>query len=411
MTEASPTTRRKAPATIAEINAIKKVGRHSIGDGLLLVVNASGSRSWLARVRDPSGRRRDIGLGSYPDVSLKEARERVAEFRRQTRDGVDPVAAKRKARDVVPTFKDAAERVFKEREAGFKNPKHKAQWIGTLREYAFPALGSLSIDQVNGPDIVRAMKKIWVAKPETARRVLQRIGTVIAWATAHGYRDHEAPMQAIRMGLPPQTRPVNHHTAIPYAAAPAAVKALRAKDPSMSRLCLEFLILTAARSGEARGARWEEFDFDAGLWTVPASRMKMKVDHVVPLPADALALIKGLAETRSSPLVFPGVPGGRRKGAGEPVLSDTALSREMGLIAPGTTVHGWRSAFRDWVAEETNVSSEVAEKALAHQIANAVERAYRRGALLEKRRALMEAWAGYIAGRSADVVQLKGAAA
>lgn len=411
MTTDSPTVRRKEPATVAEVNAMRTPGRHSVGDGLLLVVNPSGSRSWLARVRDPSGRRRDIGLGSYPEVSLKEAREKVAGFRRQARDGLDPVAVKRKARDVVPSFKVAAERAHGERESGYRNEKHGAQWLQSLRDYAFPAFGHLPVDQITGPMIVQCIKKIWLSKPETARRVLQRIGTVIAWSAAHGYREHEAPMRAIRMGLSPQPKNKKHHAAIPYADAPAAVAALLSKTETVSRNCLAFIVWTAARSGEARGARWSEVDFKAETWTVPADRIKMAVEHVVPLSTPAMTLLKRLHAVRTGDLIFPGLKNRRKQNDSEPMLSDVAVSKALAEVAPNVTVHGWRSTFKDWASEETNTPSEVSEKALAHQIPNAVERAYRRGDLLEKRRQLMEAWAGFLEGRSAKVVELRGAAA
>ena len=397
-------TRRRAPATVAEVNALREAGRYSIGDGLLLVVNASGARSWLARVRDPSGKRRDIGLGRYPEVTLKEARDRAAEHRKTARDGLDPVVVKRKAKQTTPTFREAASRVHAERKGGFKNPKHAAQWLTTLREYAFPTIGNLPVDQITGPMIVGVMKKIWTAKPETARRVLQRVGTVIAWSAAHGYREHEAPMQAIRMGLPPQPKGTKNHAAIAYKDAPAFLRDLRGAEETMGRTALEFLILTAARSGEARGAKWGEIDLEAATWTVPAERIKMAREHVVPLSAPALAIVKRLHEHRSHPeLVFPSYT--------KKPLTDAALSKVMREMGSTDTVHGWRSAFRDWGAEETAVASEVLEKALAHQIPNAVERAYRRGDLLEKRRQLMTAWANFLEDRGANVVPLKSVAA
>lgn len=410
MEPAASTTRRRAPATIAEVNSYREPGRYSIGDGLLLVVNASGSRSWLARVRDPLGKRRDIGLGRYPEVSLKEARERASEHRRLARDGVDPVAEKRRARTVIPTFKDASESVFNERKTGFKNEKHAWQWLTTLKEYAWPTLGSKPVDQITGPMIVHAVKPIWLEKPETARRTLQRIGIVIAWATAHGFREHEASMRSIRMGLPPQPKGVKHFAAVPYVDAPTLYAELLAQPETVSRLALQFIILTGVRSGEGRGARWGEVDLNARTWTVPGERMKMKTEHVVPLSDGAMGLLTRLHDKRSGELIFPGVRGKRTKRDGEPILSDVALTKALQKIAPEATVHGWRSTFRDWGSEETAFASEVLEKALAHQIASAVERAYRRGDLLEKRRQLMQAWENYLIAKPANVVALKGAA-
>lgn len=403
-------TRRRAPATVAEVNSYRTPGRYSVGDGLLLVVNPSGSRSWLARVRDPSGKRRDIGLGRFPEVTLKEARDRAAEHRKVVRDGLDPVVEKRKAANTIPTFAEAAQRVYDERKSGFKNDKHSAQWLSTLKDYAYPMLGSRPIDKVTGPLIVQAVKPIWLAKPETARRTLQRIGVVISWATAHGYREHEASMKAIKMGLPPQPKGVKHFAAVPYADAPAVFAKLRAEPETIARLALQFTILTCVRSGEARGARWDEVDLEARTWTVPADRMKMKTEHVVPLNDSATAMLRQLHASRSSSLIFPGLQRRTSKPGGDKPLSDVAVTKALQLVAPDATVHGWRSTFRDWGAEETNVASEVLEKALAHQISSAVERAYRRGDLLEKRRQLMQAWDSFLQNRSATIVPIRGAA-
>jgi integrase len=237
--------------------------------------------------------------------------------------------------------------------------------------------------------IVQALKKIWTSKPETARRTLQRIGTVIAWSAAHGYREHEAPMQSIRMGLPPQPKGKKNHAATPYQDAPAFMRALCAAEDTTGRDVLRLIVLTAARSSEARGAKWAEIDLERAIWAVPAERIKMGKEHIVPLSAPALALLQRVHATRSSSeLVFPSYTG--------KAISDAAISKLMREMGSTATVHGWRSTFRDWGAEETNFPSEVLEKALAHQIPNAVERAYRRGDLLEKRRILMNEWAAFL---------------
>lgn len=383
--------RRRTAATVAEVNAAREPGRHSFGDGLILVVSPNGAKSWLARIRDANSKRRDIGLGRYPEVTLKEARERAAALRKQVRDGLDPVAEKRKPERRMVSFSEAAEIAHSERTAGFRNSKHAAQWITTLREYAYPSFGKLPVDQVSGPMIVVALKPIWTTKPETARRTLQRIGTVLAWATAHGYRDHEAPMQSIRMGLPPQPKTKKNHAAVPYPEAPALMRALMAGEDTVGRDALRLLILTAARSIEARGARWAEMDLSRRTWTVPADRIKMGKEHIVPLSDPAVQLLQRIYTTRSSEeLVFPSYTG--------KALSDTGLAKVLRELGSDATVHGWRSTFRDWGSEETDFANEVLEKALAHQIPNAVERAYRRGDLLEKRRALMEEWAKFLLG-------------
>lgn len=402
MEDQKPTGRTK-PATDREVAAMRSPGRYSVGDGLLLVVTNSGSRSWIARVLDPSKRRRDIGLGPYPEVSLKDARRRAGEMRNQAREGVDPVAAKRAAARTIPTFKAAATKAHGERKEAFRNEKHRDQWIDSLDTYAFPTLGSLPVDQVDGPSVVRALKPIWTAKPETARRVLQRIASVVAWSVAHGYRDHELPVKAIRMGLPnqpkmnPNARGVDsrgHFAAIPYTDAPAYIAKLRGSAETFSRAALELVILTVARSGEARGACWKEFDLEKAEWTIPRDRIKAGVEHTIPLSPAAVRLIERMKELRGeSPLVFPSASGG--------TLSDIAVSKAHKLISPSSTVHGWRSAFRDWAAEQTSLPGEIVEAALAHTNPNRVEAAYRRTNYLDQRRHLMEAWSAYLGGDKA----------
>jgi integrase len=366
----------------------------------------------MTRIRDATGRRRDMGLGNYPEVTLKEAREKAADLRRQVRDGLDPVAERRKHRNMIPTFKRAAESVFEERKAVFKSLHHQNQWIASVRTYAFPQLGNYPVNEITGPMIVRCLKPIWTSYPETARRILQRIATIIAWAAAHGHREHEAPLRAIRMGLPPQQKGKKHFAAVPYKIAPQIMEKLRALPESNARNCLAFVILTGCRSGEARGGKWNEVDFEAATWTIPADRIKMKVQHVVPLSPPALQMLQRLHAIRTNDYIFAGLPQKRRVGADKGVaLSIASLLQALAEVAPNVTVHGWRSTFRDWTSEETAFPSEVAEKALAHQIPSAVERAYRRGDLLEKRRQLMNAWAAYLAGRSADVVPIRSVAA
>ncbi|WP_313737065.1 tyrosine-type recombinase/integrase [Sphingobium yanoikuyae] len=396
-------TRRTKPATDKEVAAMKSPGRYSVGDGLLLVVTNSGSRSWIARVLDPSKRRRDIGLGPYPEVSLKDARRRAGEMRNQAREGVDPVAAKRAAARTIPTFKSAAIKAHSERKEAFRNEKHRDQWIDSLDTYAFPALGSLRVDQVDGPAVVRALKPIWTVKPETARRVLQRVASVVAWSVAHGYRDHELPVKAIRMGLPQQpkrnpnargTDSRGHFAAISYAKGPTYIEAMRGAGESMSRAALELIVLTVCRSGEARGARWSEFDMDKAEWTIPGERIKAGVEHTIPLSPAAVAVIERMREIRGkSELVFP-----TRSGK---AMSDVAVSKVHKLLSADTTVHGWRSSFRDWAAEQTSVPGEIVEAALAHTNPNRVEAAYRRTNYLEQRRLLMSAWAAYLGGDKA----------
>ncbi len=380
--------------TFSRVKSLSEPGRYTDGDGLMLNIAAGGAKSWMLRAR-VDGKRRDIGLGSLKVVTLAEAREKAHDFRRQIAQGIDPVAEKRKAKEEVPTFRDAALRVHEEQKATWKNGKHQAQWISTLESYAFPFLGDLPVNEIEGPLIRKALLPIWLSKPETARRVRQRIGAVLDWSYLNGFRASEAPMRSLAKGLPRQPKKDGHFAALPYTQVPALIGRLRERS-SVGRVALEALILTAARSGEIRGATWNELDLEAGLWSVPAARMKMARPHLVPLAPQVVDAFTR-AQAFSAPctdLVFPGQQLKRP-------MSDMTLLKVMRDMETGVTVHGFRSAFRDWVAEETNTPGEVAEAALAHAVSNKVEAAYRRTDLLEKRRALMRQWADFCTGKVA----------
>lgn len=370
------------------IKSLIAPGRYADGAGLMLNVGARGARSWVLRAQS-GGARRDYGLGSAKTISLAEARDAASAIRKQLSQGVDPIAERKKAREVIPTFRLAAAQVHAEHKAGWKNGKHQAQWLTTLENYAFPALGDRLVSEIEGPAIRDVLASIWLSKPETARRVRQRIGTVLDWSYAKGYRPTEAPMRSLSKGLPRQPKKDCHFAAMPFAEVPQFIAALRERT-SAGRLALEALILTAARSGEIRGASWSELDFDRCLWTIPAERMKMARPHIVPLATQALAVFHRVEAIRSpsSDLVFPGLKSKRP-------LSDMTLLKVVRDMSAGVTVHGFRSAFRDWVAEETSYPGEVAEAALAHAIPNKVEAAYRRTDFLEKRRSLMREWAAF----------------
>jgi len=371
--------------TAQKVRSMTEPGRYADGDGLMLVVGAGGAKSWILRVQ-AAGKRRDFGLGSAKAISLADARQAADEIRRKLAQGIDPVAERKQEKVVIPTFREAAVLVHEEHKAGWKNGKHQAQWLSTLKSYAYPALGDLLVSEIEGPAIRDVLAKIWLAKPETARRVRQRIGTVLDWAYAKGYRASEAPMRSLSKGLPRQPKKDGHFAAMSFAEVPSFLQTLRARE-SMGRLALEALILTAARSGEIRMARWSELDLEAGLWSIPAERMKMGRPHIVPLSPQAVDVFKRAAKLRipATDLVFYGTK------AKKP-LSDMTLLKILRDMEAGVTVHGFRSAFRDWVAEETNYPGEVAEAALAHAIPNKVEAAYRRTDFLEKRRALMGDW-------------------
>jgi integrase len=371
------------------VKELSEPGRYSDGDGLLLQISPSGGKSWLMRIQI-NGRRRDIGLGQLRHVSLRSARLEAAAIKKLAASGVDPLEERKKVEIVIPTFEAAARLAHAELVKGWKNGKHTKQWLKTLELYAFPQIGKLKVDQIDGPLIRDVLAEIWLDIPETARRVRQRIGTVLDWAYSSGFRPTEAPTRSLSKGLPRQPRKTGHFAALPYADVPAFLVNLRRRDLCASRLALEAVILTATRSGEIRGAKWSELDDHLTMWTVPADRMKAGVTHIVPLSRQAAEVFRAakVLRQRDCDLVFPGAVSGAK-------LSDMALLQMVrGLECPAT-VHGFRSSFRDWVAEETEVPREIAEAALAHTLENKVEAAYRRTDFLAKRRTLMTSWADY----------------
>lgn len=367
------------------IRNASKPGRYGDGEGLFLVVGATGSKSWIVRVQK-AGRRRDIGLGSASKVPLKLARERASLIRHQIELGLDPVAERRK-QSGVPTFREAAIQVHAEHKKGWKNGKHQAQWLSTLEAYAFPQFGHVSVSQVEAHAVRDALEAIWLAKPETARRLRQRINTVIDWAVAKGYREIGLALPVIDKALPKQRVRVKHHAAMPYSELPALMRELKDGD-STGKIALRALILTACRSGEIREARWNEVDLESKTWTIPAGRMKAGREHVVPLSAAAVTAFEEMLPYRrdAQSLIFPG------QSRGKP-LSDMTLTKVMRSLGRSETVHGLRSTFRDWVAEKTTFPSELAEVALAHVNSDKTEAAYLRSDRREQRRELMEEWA------------------
>ncbi|WP_066556798.1 tyrosine-type recombinase/integrase [Croceicoccus bisphenolivorans] len=386
--------------TATAVKAMSEPGRYGDGDGLFLLVGKRGGKSWMVRVQK-AGRRRDIGLGSASKVSLALARERARLTRSQVEAGIDPVAERRKAAG-VPTFREAAALVHAEHKASWKNGKHKDQWLSSLEAHAFPDIGDRSVAELDAAAVRDVLAAIWLKKPETARRVRQRIRTVIDWAVAKGYRDGPLAMAVIDKALPRQRERVKHHKAVPYAEMPAFMAALRARE-TIGRLALEAVILTAARSGEVRLAEWSEIDLDAATWTIPAERMKAGREHVVPLSDAAVRLFERMKAYKrgGSDLVFPG------QAKGKP-LSDMTLTKALRDMGRDETAHGFRSTFRDWVAEQTNWPAELAEAALAHVINDKTIAAYQRGTMLEKRRQMMAAWASVtISGCARNVVAMR----
>lgn len=373
----------------AKVRTLIEPGRYADGDGLYLEVSSASSRRW-ALIVQKDGRRRQIGLGSAKKITLADARDLAVEMRRQIALGVDVVAERKKERVSVPTFREAAVEVHKEHKAAWRNGKHQDQWLRTLETYAFPALGDRLVNDIEGPQIRDVLAVIWLSKPETARRVRQRIGAVLDWSYAKGFRSSEAPMRSLSRGLPRQPKKDGHFDAMPYSEVPAFMTKLRERE-SVGRLALEALILTAARSGEIRSATWQEINLEAGIWSIPAARMKMGRSHVVPLSRAAIDVFRRAEKYRApcTDLAFPGQLLKRP-------MSDMTLLKILRDMDLSVTVHGFRSSFRDWVAECTSYPGEVAEAALAHAIPNKVEAAYRRTDFLEKRRLLMGDWGAFV---------------
>ena len=318
-------------------------------------------------------------------------------------EGRDPLAEKRRAK--MPSFREAALAVHAANLPRWKNGKHTKQWLATLELYAFPTIGALGVDRIERRDVLAVLTPIWASKPETARRVRQRIRTVLKWAQAHDFVEHNAAGEGIDGALPPMPRLQSHFRAPPYAEVPAALETIDASPASMAaKACLRFLVLTAARSGEARGCRWSEIDLDAATWTLPGARMKSGVEHRVPLSDAALAVLHEAAPLRGDDdLTFPSP---RKHGRPLSDMALTKLLRDCGLADRATT-HGFRSAFRDWAGECTSASHAVMELALAHAVGSTVEQAYARSDLFERRRRLMDAWAAFLIRETAEVVQLR----
>lgn len=383
-----------------EVRRLSRPGLHAAGGvaGLLLRVSDTGAKYWILRTTI-GGRRRDVGIGPYPEVSLASAREQAAEMRRQARQGIDPVADRQAARDALRAsqakaldFDEAARRYIASKEKEFRNEKHARQWRSSLDTYASPIIGRLPVDRIELGHIVQILEPLWHEKTETASRLRGRIEKVLDFAAVSGFRSKHNPaawknnLDAI-LPKPNKLKKVKHFPALDWREAPAFLADLRQRQGTAAR-ALEFILLTACRSGEVRGATWGELDLDAKLWVIPGQRMKAGEEHVVPLQDDSVVLLNALPRLEGSPYVFAAPRGGQ--------LSDMSISAVMRRMNTSAVPHGLRSTFRDWVAECTSYPHEVAEKALAHKIQNAVERAYRRGDLLEKRRRLMDDWCRFL---------------
>ena len=363
----------------------------------------AGSKSWIQRLTI-NGMRRDIGLGGFPLVSLAEARDKAFENRRLARRGGDPLADKRKAK--APTFREAAVLTFEANKARWRHAKTATNWTGSMAKYAYPVFGDRHVDQIGREDVLRVLTPLWTRKPEMARKLRQRIRAVLAWAQAHGYIDHNFAGEAINGALPAMPAVKANFRALPYGEVAAALDTVEASRASLAaKLCFRFVVLTAARSGEARAATWSEIDEDARLWTIPAGRMKGAAEHRQPLSDAALDVLKQARALRDdSDLIFPSP---MKRGRALSDMSLTKVLRDTGL-AERATVHGFRTCFRTWASEKTSADHATMELSLAHAVGSAVERAYARSDLLAKRRRLMDQWAAFVTGKGTDVVRLHG---
>lgn len=388
-------------------------GLYADGDGLYLQITQGGVRSWILRYRH-AGKRRDMGLGSLAVVSLADARRKAADARKMLDAGHDPIAA-RTASHVAQavtaaramTFEAAALACIEDRKAGWRNAKHTDQWKATLEAYAFPTLGKLPVSAIDSPQVLKVLKPIWTRKTETASRVRGRIESILDWAKAHKHRDGENPARwrgMLDQVLPQRSkvRAVEHHPALPFAEVGAFMAKLRKQNGTAAR-ALDLLILTATRTRETIHATWDEFDLDASVWTVPATRTKAGRPHRVPLTQAALDALKAMGGPVAGANVFPG---GKR---GKPLSTNALLALLKRMDRADITAHGFRSTFRDWAAAQTNFPREVAEHALAHNVGDKTERAYQRDDLLAKRVKLMEAWAKHCAtvAKPGNVVALQ----
>ncbi|WP_433989081.1 Prophage integrase IntA (plasmid) [Pseudoseohaeicola sp. NH-UV-7] len=394
----APNKRSEKALSAAFVRTVTTPGKYFDGHGLLLKVDKSGAKRWVQRIVI-RGKRTEIGMGSASLVTLAEARETALQNRKLARAGGDPLQAKRTS-EALLTFEEASRKVHKIHEPTWRNKKHAAQFISTLETYTFPRIGKLKVSEVTTADVLAVLQPIWLEKPETARRVKQRIGTVMKWAIANGWRQDD-PAISVASALPKQDRTPAHRKALPYDKVPEFLETLKASDAlDATKLALELLILTASRSGEVRLADWSEFDLEQGIWTRPAQRMKSKKEHRVPLSGRALELLSEARKLGTGEgLVFPGTVHGKP-------LSDMTLSKLTKSLGYDVDVHGFRTSFKTWAQERTNTLRDVSEAALAQVVQNKAEAAYARSDFFDKRKKVMNGWDAYVHESSANIVTL-----
>jgi integrase len=402
------------PLGALQVKGLTAPGLHAVGtvNGLYLRIKESGTRQWMLRTMI-GGKRSDIGLGGYPSFTLAQAHAKAQTLKEQIQNGINPIAQRQQRRSTIEwSFDRCAEEYIKLHRSGWKNEKHAAQWETTLATYASPLIGSKHVRDVTVGDVLAIIEPHWTSKNETMVRTRNRIELVLGWAASRGYRDKQNPAQwrgNLQHALPKPSKVNNrqHHAALPYREVHQFMQRLAQVD-GMSAKALQWVILTACRSGEARGATWDEIDLQAGLWTIPASRMKAGREHRIPLSAQALELLEALPrfeQVEGKPdYIFTGRTGGE--------LSDMSLTALIRRLKVDATAHGFRSTFADWSAEQTTYPVELREMALAHTLGDKTREAYQRGDMMERRRAMMGDWATYLTTptTSASVIKLRGAA-
>jgi integrase len=410
--------RSSIKVTAKQVDSLVKnnvIGRHAVGEGVYLNIKPEGSISWVFRYQ-LDGRRRNMGLGAYHRTSftLADARRKADQLRNSLSNNVDPIAQRHKVRVKAKveqqkqsnTFQSCAEEYIEAKKAGWKNAKHLQQWQNTLITYAFPIIGKTPVSEIETAQVLKILKPIWTTKTETATRVRTRIELVLDYAEALKLRSGSNPARwrghlAAILPSPRKIKKLKHHPALPYSELQPFMSRLSTTNGIGAR-ALEIAILTASRTFEVLGATWEEFDLDKRVWTVPQERMKAGVEHRIPLSAAAMKILNVLHDGRISDYVFPNLTTGKN-------LSNAGMSSVLKRMErTDITVHGFRSTFRDWVAEKTNTPERIAESALAHRLKDASEAAYQRGDLIEKRQALMTNWANYCYPTKDKVVKLHG---
>ena len=390
----------RARLTALKVQQVKAPGKYYDHHGLFLRVEPTGSKRWVQRLTI-AGKQREIGLGSASLISLVEARDLAIANKKSAREGLDPIAIK-STQINIPTFEDACVEVHALRAPTWSNPKHAAQFLATLKTYVCPKLGKREISKLTSADVLSVLTPIWTSKPETARRLKQRISVVMQWAIAKGFRADD-PAAALNSALPKNSQKPQHRKFIPYDQVTECLNVVKASKASQStKLAIELLILTGVRSGDVRGATWSEIDFDRSVWAIPGPRMKMKEAFSIPLSQRALEILtKAKNLTDGSELIFPGSKWGRP-------LSDMTLSKLIKELGFDADIHGFRTSIRMWVQEKTNTPFDVAEAILAHKVGNKVTAAYARSELLEKRRDVMEGWSSYLNLSSGQILKFEG---